>query len=97
VARVNGFLAAGGTYQELIRAEAGLNVRERRVWNDWTSLVTSVAEAVTDLFVQGDPTLMRQCDCETCPLWFYDRTKSHRRRWCSMGTCGSCRSKGTKH
>jgi predicted RNA-binding Zn ribbon-like protein len=22
-------------------------------------------------------------------LWFFDRTKSHRRRWCSMAVCGN--------
>jgi len=29
-------------------------------------------------------------------MWFYDRTKSHRRRWCSMALCGN-RAKARAH
>ncbi|HEX8403835.1 MAG TPA: CGNR zinc finger domain-containing protein, partial [Duganella sp.] len=30
-----------------------------------------------------------QCEHPECILWFYDRTKSHKRRWCSMALCGN--------
>jgi predicted RNA-binding Zn ribbon-like protein len=48
-----------------------------------------VAEAAADLLVSGNFELVRQCEDESCVLWFYDRTKSHHRRWCSMATCGN--------
>jgi predicted RNA-binding Zn ribbon-like protein len=48
-----------------------------------------VAEAVASLLVEGEFTLVRQCEHPECVLWFYDRTKSHRRRWCSMALCGN--------
>jgi predicted RNA-binding Zn ribbon-like protein len=35
-------------------------------------------------------------NCEGCSIWFYDHTKAHRRRWCSMALCGN-RSKARSH
>ncbi|MBD8655615.1 CGNR zinc finger domain-containing protein [Oxalobacteraceae sp. CFBP 13730] len=49
----------------------------------------TLAEAVAALLADGDFALVRQCEHPECVLWFYDRTKSHRRRWCSMALCGN--------
>jgi predicted RNA-binding Zn ribbon-like protein len=54
-----------------------------------TRALGRVAEAVADLLVDGQFDLVRQCEHPDCVLWFYDRTKSHRRRWCSMALCGN--------
>lgn len=48
-----------------------------------------VAESVATLLAEGQFELVRQCEHPDCVLWFYDRTKSHRRRWCSMALCGN--------
>ncbi|WP_342246794.1 CGNR zinc finger domain-containing protein [Pseudomonas sp. OTU5201] len=48
-----------------------------------------LAEAAAELLVAGDFNLVRVCEHPDCVLWFYDRTKSHRRRWCSMALCGN--------
>ncbi|WP_044872792.1 ABATE domain-containing protein [Pseudomonas sp. LFM046] len=48
-----------------------------------------LAEAAAELLVEGDFNLVRVCEHPDCVLWFYDRTKSHRRRWCSMALCGN--------
>ena len=53
------------------------------------SLLGPVAEAAAQLLADGDFALVRQCEHPDCILWFYDRTKSHRRRWCSMAQCGN--------
>ena len=53
------------------------------------ALLGPVAEAAAQLLVEGDFALVRQCDHDDCILWFYDRTKSHKRRWCSMAQCGN--------
>jgi len=62
-----------------------------RVREDQTAMqrMAPVAEAAAELLVSGDFELVRQCEDESCVLWFYDRTKSHHRRWCSMATCGN--------
>jgi len=48
-----------------------------------------LAESVATLLAEGEFSLVRQCEHTECVLWFYDRTKSHRRRWCSMALCGN--------
>jgi predicted RNA-binding Zn ribbon-like protein len=41
------------------------------------------------LLATGDFSLVRRCENAACVLWFYDRTRSHHRRWCSMARCGN--------
>jgi len=53
------------------------------------SLLGPVAEAVAHLLVEGNFALVKQCEHPDCILWFYDRTKAHKRRWCSMALCGN--------
>ena len=53
------------------------------------ALLGPVAEAVAQLLAEGDFTLVRECEHPECVLWFYDRTKAHKRRWCSMALCGN--------
>lgn len=53
------------------------------------SLLGPVVEAVAQLLVDGDFALVKQCEHPDCILWFYDRTKAHKRRWCSMALCGN--------
>ncbi|MGY5798078.1 CGNR zinc finger domain-containing protein [Rheinheimera faecalis] len=53
------------------------------------SLLGPVAEAVAELLVEGNFDLVKQCEHPDCILWFYDRTKAHKRRWCSMALCGN--------
>ncbi|MFB9287947.1 CGNR zinc finger domain-containing protein [Pseudoduganella plicata] len=53
------------------------------------ALLGPVAEAVAGLLAEGDFALVRQCEHPDCVLWFYDRTKAHKRRWCSMALCGN--------
>jgi predicted RNA-binding Zn ribbon-like protein len=48
-----------------------------------------VAEAAAQLLAEGEFQLVRVCEHPDCTLWFYDRTKSHKRRWCSMAVCGN--------
>jgi predicted RNA-binding Zn ribbon-like protein len=69
---------------------------ERRSWESPAQLLVPPAEAVAQLLTTGDPDLVRPCQGPTCTLWFYDRTRSHRRRWCSMATCGN-RAKARNH
>ncbi|RSZ59791.1 hypothetical protein HF313_13695 [Massilia atriviolacea] len=53
------------------------------------SLLGPLAESVAQLLVDGNFALVKQCEHPDCVLWFYDRTKAHKRRWCSMALCGN--------
>jgi predicted RNA-binding Zn ribbon-like protein len=87
---LNHFLLPHLTSPQLQRDADGHLVMTRVARGDTTaSLLGPVAEAAAELLAEGDFTLVRQCEHEDCVLWFYDRTKSHKRRWCSMALCGN--------
>lgn len=53
------------------------------------SLLGPVAEALVSLVTHDKFEFVRQCEAHDCVLLFHDLSKSHRRRWCSMATCGN--------
>lgn len=53
------------------------------------NLLGPVAEAIAQLLTEGEVDLVKKCAHPECILWFYDRTKAHKRRWCSMASCGN--------
>lgn len=87
---LNRVLARGSTHHELVwkRTRAPECIQRRRMTKPEDFLVP-VAEAIAQLLVEGNMALVRKCENTDCTLWFYDRTKSHRRRWCSMAVCGN--------
>jgi len=90
VATLNRMLAFGNSYPELVWSKrAGPTLEQRRRAGSIEALLVPVAEAVATLLAQGDFTLIRKCGGTDCVLWFYDHTKAHRRRWCSMELCGN--------
>jgi len=91
---LNTLLAQDRRYTQLDPDNDTLLVRERRHWEQPTQLLVPSAQAWAHLLVEGDPTLIRQCP--GCTIIFYDRTKAHRRRWCSMALCGN-RAKVRRH
>jgi predicted RNA-binding Zn ribbon-like protein len=66
-----------------------IDLARGRHWHDPQQLLVPAAEAAARLLTTGDRSLVRHCEGTNCTLWFYDRTKSHRRRWCSMAVCGN--------
>ena len=96
VARLNAAMAADRRHPELTHTGEAVTVTERRSWETPQSLLAPTAEAAADLLANGDRSLVRNCEGPACTLWFYDRTKAHRRRWCSMAVCGN-RAKARTH
>ncbi|QET05056.1 hypothetical protein FOB72_23665 [Cupriavidus pauculus] len=90
LAWLNGALSAGGSHLAT-QIDANGSVIMTRVYPMETAghYLVPLAEAIADLFVHGDFDLVRKCESDNCILWFYDRTRSHRRRWCSMALCGN--------
>lgn len=87
---INAFLAEARSHLELVsNQDGGLEVERR--WRRRTpeEVLAPLAEAAAELLATGDFDLVRRCEDAECVLWFYDRTKSHHRRWCSMATCGN--------
>jgi predicted RNA-binding Zn ribbon-like protein len=94
---LNEVLALGRRFARIEPGAGGPPLlRERRSWDDARQLLVPPAEAAAELLAGEDRHLVRHCEGPACTLWFYDRTKSHRRRWCSMSACGN-REKARKH
>jgi len=87
---LNTFLKQAHSHLELVAAQNGALSLERK-WHQATAaeMLAPLAESAADLLANGDFDLIRRCESSECVLWFYDRTKSHHRRWCSMAGCGN--------
>lgn len=55
-----------------------------------------IARAVAEFLAAAELSLIKRCEGSGCILLFYDVTKSHTRRWCSMAVCGN-RTKAAAH
>jgi predicted RNA-binding Zn ribbon-like protein len=53
------------------------------------ALLALIGEQIANLITQEDAALIRECGGSACTLWFLDRTKAHRRLYCSASTCGN--------
>ena len=87
--RLNSLLKRASGYRELVEAKTGWQVAERWRFDTADQLVPLVAAALA-LFVTGESAgLVKRCAGTTCTLWFLDRTKAHRRVFCSASACGN--------
>ena len=69
----------GGLWRmEFIAREAGL---------DW--LLAAIARSAAEIIAEGAKARLRICANPHCGLFFYDDSRTRRRRWCSMATCGN--------
>ena len=87
---LNHFLSAARSHSRLVWNEPrSLKIEKVRRKDTAEAILAPVAEAAADLLATADFKLVKHCKDGTCALWFSDRTKSHHRRWCSMGICGN--------
>jgi predicted RNA-binding Zn ribbon-like protein len=52
-------------------------------------LLAAIARSAAELLVEGSAAPIRRCSNPKCRLFFYDDSRTHRRRWCSMAVCGN--------
>jgi predicted RNA-binding Zn ribbon-like protein len=93
---VNNLLIKRDGHFQIERRSVQLERRFVSEMADPLALLAPLAEAAADLLCDADPALIRRCADESCDLLFYDSTKNHRRRWCSMSACGN-RAKVAAH
>jgi len=87
---LNSFFKHSTSHPQLVmRPESKIEIK--RIYRGRTveEFLAPIAESVADLLANGDFELIRRCEGDKCVLWFYDRTKAHRRRWCSPTACGN--------
>ena len=59
-------------------------------------LLSRLAQEAADLLSSPQARQIKRCSNKDCILTFVDTSRSHKRRWCSMDTCGN-RSKVATH
>jgi predicted RNA-binding Zn ribbon-like protein len=65
-------------------------------WPQPAAVLGRLAETGVSLLCDCDLSLVRKCENPRCVMVFYDTTKNHQRRWCSMEICGN-RHKAALH
>ena len=89
VSQINRLLRHPVCYFSLAHSREGLEVQRHLVFDEPIQLLVRVAESAADLFSYGDWSLIKKCENPACVLYFYDTSKNHARRWCSMSLCGN--------
>ncbi len=87
---LNAFLHKASRWLNLeYDANQSLIVTHHYTMHSPEQVLAPLAEASAKLIAQKDFSLVKRCEHQDCVLWFYDKTKAHKRRWCSMKVCGN--------
>ena len=86
---LNKLLARETRGRELIASKRQLQLLDRARFPDAEALLAPIAVEIARLVTQEDPALLKACAAADCTLWFVDRTKAHRRMFCSAAGCGN--------
>lgn len=81
---------------QLVQGEDRLILLQRDTAAPANAALSKIALSAATLLTEVDRRRIRQCRSDRCALWFLDISKSGRRRWCSMATCGN-RAKAARH
>jgi predicted RNA-binding Zn ribbon-like protein len=86
---INDLLRLDTGRPEIVRARDGYETRQRRTLDQPDQLLAVIAVSAAQLLSGADLSLVKACQNPQCVLFFYDTTKNHARRWCSMAACGN--------
>jgi predicted RNA-binding Zn ribbon-like protein len=81
---------------ELVPAPDGVNVDHRHVGDPVDDALARLADPLVIELTAGHPERIKVCASDTCEWIFYDASRTSRRRWCDMATCGN-RAKAARH
>jgi predicted RNA-binding Zn ribbon-like protein len=101
LAVVNQVLAAVPGYQQIVQHGNPASARFESHWrpqeeNAAGLTLAPLVRAAVALLTEREQQLIRKCENPACVLHFYDTSKNHSRRWCSMEVCGN-RAKAATH
>jgi predicted RNA-binding Zn ribbon-like protein len=86
---VNEILRITEGHDELVSDNGNLRIEfiAREGGLDW--LLAAVARSGAEIIADGPAARLRLCANPHCGLFFCDKSRTHRRRWCSMAVCGN--------
>ena len=86
---VNQALASGAGASRLVRQGGGWRLGLAPGPAGPLRVLAPIAGAVADLAASGRSVEIGKCANPRCFLYFRDRSRTRRRRWCSMAVCGN--------
>jgi predicted RNA-binding Zn ribbon-like protein len=87
--RLNRLLERASSYREVVEDGGQLKVVEHRRIDSPNQLLALPASEIANLVATEAPELVKRCAGIECPLLFVDRTKAHKRMYCSPAICGN--------
>jgi predicted RNA-binding Zn ribbon-like protein len=81
---------------ELVATPDGARVSHRHVGDAVDAALARLIEPIVAIVSSGDVDRLRICANDRCRWAFYDTSRTGRRRWCDMATCGN-RAKAARH
>lgn len=80
----------------LVPAPDGVSLDHRHEGDPVEGALSRLAESLARELSQGDVERLRICANPTCRWAFFDTSRTGRRKWCNMSTCGN-RAKAARH
>jgi predicted RNA-binding Zn ribbon-like protein len=96
IGKVNSLIAGHPTVPSISREGGSWKLRTRPHAGDAGLILSRVVADLGCFLEEADLSLVRHCEGKDCRLFFYDTSKNHKRRWCSMEFCGN-RAKVAEH
>lgn len=94
--------ALNGSLTSVFPHRAVVQVEDRFEWQ-WSGppgaldrMLWPVLQSAAELLTSDEVHQVRECNSDRCTWLFVDRSRTHRRRWCDMKTCGN-RAKARRH
>ena len=86
---VNEILRVTEGHDELVRRDRDWKIEfvAREGGLEW--LLAAVARSAAEMIAEGPQARLGLCANPRCGLFFYDTSRTRRRRWCSMTVCGN--------
>jgi predicted RNA-binding Zn ribbon-like protein len=81
---------------ELVPARDGVSLDHRHQGDPVDGAMARLAEAIARELIQGDTSRLRVCENAQCRWVFKDTSRTGKRKWCSMRSCGN-RAKVARH
>ena len=86
---VNEVLRITEGHDELVSMDQGWEIQFVASESSLEWLLAAVARSAAEIIAEGPGARLRLCANPRCGLFFYDTSRTRRRRWCSMRVCGN--------
>ncbi|NJP05179.1 MAG: hypothetical protein HC837_05900 [Chloroflexaceae bacterium] len=89
ITAINAYLAVQALQLNLVQHAHDFDAEWVLMPREPQHILASIAAITVDLLTAGEQRRIKRCENPSCIRYFYDTTRNHSRRWCSMEQCGN--------